>query len=160
MTVAGLISEMNSKGNRTITYKFCKSCGVENFPSDVFCSNCKTSIKDGQIISDRGTWYGCIDENNRVTGYGNYFYPNGDRYEGYFFEGLKNGDGKYSWKSGDIYEGNFVNDMFHGFGKYYFSDGQIYEGHWHDDKRHGEAVETYPDGSKKKLFYVDGKVRN
>jgi TPR repeat protein len=160
MTVAGLISEMNSEGNRTITYKFCKSCGVENFPSDVFCSNCKSSIKDGKIMCDRGTWYGGIDENNCVTGYGNYFYPNGDRYEGYFFEGFKNGDGKYSWKSGDIYEGNFVNDMFHGFGKYYFSDGQIYEGHWHDDKRHGEAIETYPDGSKKKLFYVDDKVCN
>jgi TPR repeat protein len=160
MTSAGLISEINSEGNRTITHKYCKYCGIENFPSDLFCSNCKSSVKDGKILGDRGTWYGDIDENSWPIGYGNYFFSNGDKYEGHFFEGFKNGNGKYSWKSGDIYEGNFVNDMLHGFGKYYFSNGQIYEGYWQDNMRQGEAIETYPDGSQKKLFYVNDKVRN
>ena len=51
------------------------------------------------------------------TGYGIADYPNGDKYEGPFVNGVREGKGKYTYANQDYYEGEFVNNLKHGIGK-------------------------------------------
>ena len=67
-------------------------------------------------------------------GVGRFVYPNGDIYEGEFFENKMHGEGSYTYKkSGDIYSGSWVNDKKNGRGVYEFgADKSILQGEWVD----------------------------
>ena len=56
-------------------------------------------------------------------------YANGDKYEGDFVNGHKEGEGVYTFESGDVYEGAFEAGSFHGKGKYTTQFGDVYEGY-------------------------------
>lgn len=43
-------------------------------------------------------------------------YSNGDRYEGTWFKGKKNGEGVYHYNDGTVYKGSFLNGKKAGFG--------------------------------------------
>merc|ERR1712051_791893 len=59
-----------------------------------------------------------------AEGYGVMKWQNGDRYEGDWVGGLREGKGKYLSKStGGKYEGEYVADLKEGSGKYTFSNG-------------------------------------
>ena len=49
------------------------------------------------------------------------FPAKGERYEGDFFEGMKQGIGKFFFAYGDVYEGYFKNDVRHGQGRLIFA---------------------------------------
>ena len=52
--------------------------------------------------------------NGKKSGWGEYTYMNGNRYEGSYVDDEMNGQGVYYFASGDRYEGSFKDDNFHG----------------------------------------------
>merc|ERR1712083_98609 len=73
--------------------------------------------EDGRLMYD-GEW-----KNKVAHGYGVMRWQNGDRYEGDWSDGLRQGKGKYTSKStGGKYDGEYNNDLKEGSGKYIFSN--------------------------------------
>lgn len=83
-------------------------------------------------------------------------YRNGDRYEGGFTEGCKDGVGKYTYSGGEYYEGHFERDMMHGRGKYVWDEENMYEGDFWKNKMHGEGVWTDNDGGRYEGEFMHG----
>ena len=71
----------------------------------------------------------------------------GDRYEGEWGAGKKNGAGtfdfilgNYVFANGDIYQGQFENGNRQGEGTYTWTDESYYSGEWLADKMNGKGV--------------------
>lgn len=74
-------------------------------------------------------------------------YPNGDTYEGYFVEGIREGRGIYRYASnGEKYDGEWIRNQKHGIGKMTYAKAGEYNGFWENGRRHGEGVFTYTNG--------------
>ena len=90
-------------------------------------------------------------QNDKKHGIGAYYYKEGDRYEGAFFEGVKTGKGSYFYANGNSYIGEWLNDLKHGRGKYTYASGALagveYDGMWKDGVRHGRGTVTYANGT-------------
>lgn len=60
---------------------------------------------------------------------------NGDKYDGNWISGYKNGFGVYLFANGDFYEGNFRNDGIEGKGKYFWKkENLIFNGDFFQNK--------------------------
>jgi hypothetical protein len=79
-----------------------------------------------------------------------------EKYDGSWFDDKMNGYGEYYFASGAIYKGNFQNNAFHGEGEYQFADGAKYTGGWQNNKMHGQG--TYVDNSNNvyKGMFING----
>ncbi len=78
---------------------------------------------------------------NCEEGYGEQKYSSGQRYEGQFSGGKRNGKGTYYFPSGTKYIGDFQNGNYHGRGRLISSSGSVYEGEFKYDKKHGLGTE-------------------
>lgn len=85
-------------------------------------------------------------------------FPNGDRYEGQFKDGLFNGWGIYQYAEGDRYEGEFRNDLKEGRGIYESIDGERYEGTFVRDVRHGTGRLIMPNGDRYAGEFRNGQM--
>lgn len=72
-------------------------------------------------------------QNGHRSGYGIYFYWNGDRYEGNWISESKYGSGKYIWSSGAQFIGTFVGNDREGKGTFIWPNGDRVEGDWKED---------------------------
>jgi len=82
-------------------------------------------------------------------GTGQYYYLNGDMYDGEWKNDKKHGEGKYKfYNKGDRYEGQWREDRIDGKGTYYYANGDKYDGLWKEDKREGFGVFYYANGDK------------
>jgi len=89
----------------------------------------------GRMCYD-GEW-----KNKAAHGYGVMKWQNGDRYEGDWIDGIRQGKGCYTSKSsGNKYDGEYNNDKKEGSGKYIWSNGDWYDGAWSGGLRHGQGV--------------------
>lgn len=79
------------------------------------------------------------------------------RYEGTFFNNLKEGRGIFSWKQGSVYEGEFHNNKIHGEGTYKWDDGRVYTGQWVESTMCGNGITTWPDGRRYEGQYLDNR---
>lgn len=88
-------------------------------------------------------------------------FPNGDRYEGEFKNGLCDGWGAYTHRNGDRYEGEFRNDMKQGKGTFTYRNGEKYIGAFAHDMKNGRGTFMFKDGSRYvgefKNDMIDGK---
>lgn len=77
-------------------------------------------------------------------------YSKGDRYEGEYSAGNRNGFGVYRWPDGDQYAGQHANGKHQGYGVYRDGDpvygGSVYMGRFMSGKRDGYGVRTRPSG--------------
>jgi hypothetical protein len=81
-------------------------------------------------------------ENNKITGYGTFEWPNGDVYRGDMVDGIMHGNGVYTYgqKPGQKYEGEFVNGLKEGKGKLTFANGNVFEGNFIQGKPKGTGI--------------------
>ena len=98
---------------------------------------------------------GDVNAKHEFHGHGASNLPNGERYEGEFRNGKKDGRGTYTWPSGQCYEGEFLGDEKHGRGVLTLYDGERYEGEFENGKWHGHGTYTWPSGQ-----YYKGEFRN
>lgn len=96
-------------------------------------------------------------KNNKMHGYGTYYYKSGNEYDGDWKNDKKHGFGNYYWNDGDKYVGDFLNDKKHGKGRYTWKSGSKYEGDWVNGKRTGEGVLTFANGKKQEGVFKDSK---
>lgn len=78
-------------------------------------------------------------EGNCENGWGTYVWEDGNRYEGNWKNGKKNGGGNLYFINGDTYFGNFLEDIFHENGTYTWSGGNFYKGEYKNGKMNGKG---------------------
>eukprot|EP01043_Picozoa_sp_COSAG02_P047752 COSAG02_NODE_4611_length_5169_cov_7.011243_1_plen_1589_part_10 len=89
----------------------------------------------------RGGW-----KKNKYSGLGSLTAANGDRYDGVWVNGQRQGRGTQRYvKAGERYQGIWMRDMRHGRGKHYYNDGTLYDGQWRNDMRDGKGMCKYVD---------------
>lgn len=106
---------------------------VKSFESDEQSSEGAVQLADGS------TWYGELDSQGLLSGYGTWIWPNGDRYDGYCSHGYLNGQGTYAWANGEFYEGTWFNGLQHGHGVIIRPDGTRIEGNWNQGNLVGQS---------------------
>lgn len=72
---------------------------------------------------------GCV-EGDCISITGKYLFDNGDKYNGEWVNGLRNGYGRYDYHTGEWYLGDFKNDTISGQGNYRLLDGKWISGKW------------------------------
>jgi hypothetical protein len=86
---------------------------------------------------------GDFNENNATVGKGVYYWKNGNRYDGYFKNKLREGKGVYYGQDGDRYEGEWKNDLLEGRGLYFDRSGLKYDGEWKEWRKEGNGIYYY-----------------
>lgn len=87
------------------------------------------------VIEDEttGDYYeGFVNEENKPHGFGKMMYANGDMYEGYFENGLKQGTGTMTFQTACIYIGEWNEDQMEGSGYMKWPMGDYFYGEWKD----------------------------
>jgi len=95
--------------------------------------------------------------NGLMHGWGVYVSKLGDRYEGMFENDLRNGPGTQTTTAGERYTGTFVSGIRRGLGSLTQSDGSRYAGDFRNDMINGRGVMYYPDGSKYAGDFMNGR---
>lgn len=89
---------------------------------------------------------GTVCTGDYVNGYGSCTFENGDIYEGFFLNGMRNGPGIYKYKNGTVYMGNWLNDAKDGYATVTWVDGSIFFGFYSANERKGLGI--FIDASK------------
>lgn len=90
------------------------------------------------------------------TGKGKANYPNGDKYEGDYVDGQRQGSGTYEYANGDVFEGEFKDNLKTGKGKFTYADGGFYHGFFKDGRREGEGTFRYKNGDIYSGYWAAG----
>ncbi|MCB0598157.1 MAG: caspase family protein [Lewinellaceae bacterium] len=80
-----------------------------------------------QARPEKGCIYG-----NCQDGHGTYIFKDGNKYIGFFRNGLPHGRGTVFYTNGERYEGEMGNAQFNGYGTLFMKDGSAVSGHWKD----------------------------
>jgi len=99
--------------------------------------------KNGFVFFE-GKW-----ENDQPNGYGIMKFPHsGDRHEGNYRQGKRDGLGVFLWANGDKYSGHFKQGVMHGYGRFEWVTGDVYNGDFCEGKAEGDGFKIYADGRK------------
>jgi len=103
----------------------------------------------GQYYYLNGDVYDGEWKNDKKHGIGTQtFKEKGDKYEGMWRENKMDGKGIYYYANGSYYDGMWKNNQRDGFGEFHFPNGDKYDGEWKDDQMHGRGIMYYHNGSK------------
>jgi hypothetical protein len=116
---------------------FRHGCGRQPMPDGVY---------EGQW------WY------NTPTGAGTYTWNNGDKYQGEFLHGQRQGRGVLRSHRGWVYEGEWRNDKPHGKCTLTYGDGTVFSGSFVNNARQGEGQTTLKNGDAYMCTYKEDKV--
>ncbi|MGJ3247515.1 MAG: pentapeptide repeat-containing protein [Elainellaceae cyanobacterium] len=110
---------------------------------------------------DNGTkFYGEFAGNAPADGRGTMIFANGDRYDGEYQDGRRNGCGTFTFDNGRQYVGQFENDQFEGLGIWTLETGDRYVGEFQNNKCHGEGTFQFTDGSSETGTWHNGSLVN
>ena len=105
-----------------------------------------SSLRHELPSSISGVYTGEFDDRGNRHGDGTCIYPNGDKYEGSYCDGLMHGKGKFTFNDGEVYEGDFNEGKCQGIGTYRFISGDKYTGQFESDFMHGMGTLQFADG--------------
>ncbi|TGK87223.1 membrane-binding protein [Leptospira bourretii] len=108
------------------------------------CSSGDCNTGFGVLELKDGTYYAGGFLNHRFHDYGILKHFSGEKYEGYWHRGEKNGKGKIFYADGAFYEGNFRRNIKHGEGYYVWSDGTKISGFFVNGEPQGKCTLTLP----------------
>ena len=92
--------------------------------------------EDGKSVTDKSS--------EDYTGRAQVQYPNGDVFDGFFLNGVRDGKGTMTYaEQGTKYEGEWKNNLKEGIGKMTFGTEGEYTGHFVAGQRNGEGVYKY-----------------
>ena len=81
-----------------------------------------------EMNDDQGIPQPVPDNSIDRPGYGLMIYANGDKYDGMWIKGKRNGKGRRFNADGSTYEGYYEDDKPHGKGTYHWAEGDKYSG--------------------------------
>ncbi|CAG9314469.1 unnamed protein product [Blepharisma stoltei] len=110
-----------------------------------------------QIFSDNSTYEG-FWRNGMRDGEGRFICADGTVYEGNWRNNKKHGNGKEIWIDGTKYEGSYVDDKKVGFGRFAWVDGSTYEGNVYEGIIQGKGIYRWSDGKVYEGNWKDGKM--
>lgn len=99
---------------------------------------------------DGTKYYGPIASGKPADGRVTMLFPSGNRYDGEFRNGQRNGCGTFSFTNFGVYVGQFQDNQLSGQGVLMFENGDRYIGSFQDGKCHGEGT----------FILADGTIRN
>lgn len=103
-------------------------------------------------------FYGTFRDGAPTDGRGTMVFTNGDRYDGEFIDGQRNGCGTFTFANGRQYMGQFKADQFHGLGIWQLETGERYVGQFEANKCQGWGTFLLLDGSSKSGTWSDGSL--
>jgi tetrahydromethanopterin S-methyltransferase subunit F len=119
------------------------------------------SAQTPDYIYENGTeFYGEFAGNVPTDGRGTMIFANGDRYDGEYQDGRRNGCGTFTFDNGRQYVGQFENDLFEGLGIWTLETGDRYVGEFYANKCHGEGTFQFTDGSSETGTWHNGSLVN
>jgi hypothetical protein len=81
-------------------------------------------------------------------GYGEFTWPNGDKYTGDFVDGRsRQGKGKMEYANGDVYDGEWNLADRCGQGRMAYENGDVYDGQWFDSQHSGQGTMVFADST-------------
>ena len=97
-----------------------------------------------------------------MQGQGTYYWNNGNKYVGDWYEGKRHGQGTMYYSADDsynrkYYDGDWYEGKRHGQGTLVWNDGDKYVGGYKNDEWHGQGTYYYSDGRSEKRYYIDGE---
>lgn len=109
---------------------------------------------------DGTRYYGKVKDGIPADGWGTMVFASGNRYDGEFREGKRNGCGTLTFSNGRRYVGQFQNDQFAGVGVWTLENGDRFVGTFQNNRCHGEGVFIFQDGTFERGTWRDGEQVN
>jgi len=106
----------------------------------------KSGKHDTAYRHPEGTYEGETNINLVPHGYGTYYYKNGDVYEGYWENGIREGEGEMKYATNESYKGTYHLSLANGRGIYIFKNGDRYDGDFKGGYMNGRGTYTYSGG--------------
>ncbi|MEO1401463.1 MAG: pentapeptide repeat-containing protein [Cyanobacteria bacterium J06635_1] len=107
---------------------------------------------------DGTRFYGQFIEGKPADGRGTMIYTSGNRYDGKYVKGRRNGCGTFTFTNGRRYVGEFKDDLFSGRGTWFLENGDRYVGDFEYNNCNGEGVFIFADGSSKSGIWQQGRL--
>jgi len=88
-------------------------------------------------------------------------YENGDKYNGGFYNNMKNGEGVYYYKNGNIYAGEFLNNVRTGNGCFTYKKGKYtyFKGQYLNNLKHGPGMLGFTNGDNVSGIWSSDKLK-
>ncbi|MEL6159713.1 MAG: pentapeptide repeat-containing protein [Cyanobacteria bacterium J06554_11] len=113
---------------------------------------------NGYRYQDGTIFYGSVEKGQPATGKGTMLYPTGNRYDGDYESGRRNGCGTFTYSNGRRYVGQFVADQFNGQGTWILENGERYIGEFKDNQCHGQGIFVFANGSVESGTWQQGQL--
>lgn len=128
----------------------------------LLCNEPKVAPMDTQTpdhVYQNGTqFYGSFKQGKPADGRGSMLYVNGNRYDGEYRNGQRNGCGSFTFNNGRRYVGEFHNDLFSGRGMWMLDNGDRYIGDFEFNKCNGEGVYIFADSTSRSGIWQQGHL--
>lgn len=110
------------------------------------------------VYSNGTQYYGLFANGVPVDGRGIMVFDSGNRYDGEYRNGERQGCGTFTFANGRRYVGQFERDQFSGQGEWILENGDRYIGEFAANKCHGEGTFIFANGSSETGMWRDGNL--